>query len=222
VTEGDWLDATDPQAMLTFLRDSGRASERKLRLLAVASYRLCYGSDLAYSTTAQRAVEVAERFADGLAGREELSRSARAASDAAWASLDAVFGHTRASEVEGAAAQVAGESAVAAAQAVPVAKYEANYAELTAAQATLLRCVFGPLPFREVHLDLAWLAWNDCIVKRLAEGIFEERAFDRMPVLADALADAGCDNEDLLRHCREPGLVHCRGCWVVDLILGKG
>jgi hypothetical protein len=190
-----------------------------LRLLAVASYRLCYGADVAYSTTAQRAVEVAERSADGLAGPEELSLSARAASDAAWYSLDAVFGHTPASEVEGAAAQVAGESAVAAAQAVQVAKYEANYAELTAAQATLIRCVFGQLPFREVGIDLAWLTPSVLAIARRA---YAERDFAALPVLADALADARCDNEDLLRHCREQGLAHCRGCWAVDLILGKG
>jgi hypothetical protein len=54
----------------------------------------------------------------------------------------------------------------------------------------------------------------------LAEGIYQERAFDRMPILADALQDAGCDNEDVLTHCRQPG-EHVRGCWVVDLVLNK-
>jgi hypothetical protein len=89
-------------------------------------------------------------------------------------------------------------------------------------QAALLRCLFGN-PFRSPpHLDPSWLTWNDCIVKRLAEGIYEERAFDRMPVLADALEEGGCESEDLLRHCRERGLAHCRGCWVVDLLLNKG
>ena len=86
MTEEQWLACTDPAPMLELLR--GKASDRKLRLFAVAGYRLCYGPDLRYSATAQRAVEVAERFADGLAGREELSQSSRAASDAAWYSLD--------------------------------------------------------------------------------------------------------------------------------------
>jgi hypothetical protein len=54
----------------------------------------------------------------------------------------------------------------------------------------------------------------------LARGIYEDRAFDRMPILADALQDAGCDNEDILDHCRGPE-PHVRGCWVVDLLLGK-
>ena len=131
MTEEQWLAGADPKPMLEYLR--GKVSDRKLRLFAAAGYRLCYGPDLTYSTTAQRAVEVAERFADGLAGREELSQSSRAASDAAWYSLDAVVGYWRASEVEGAAAQVADESA-GAAQAIPVARYDPNYGELRACE----------------------------------------------------------------------------------------
>jgi hypothetical protein len=57
-------------------------------------------------------------------------------------------------------------------------------------------------------------------VPKIAQGIYEERAFDRLPILHDALLDAGCDNEDMLTHCRSEG-PHVRGCWVVDLILGK-
>jgi hypothetical protein len=88
-------------------------------------------------------------------------------------------------------------------------------------QADLLRCVFGNPLRAKPAIDPAWLTWNGGIVRRLAEGIYDERAFDRLPILGDALADAGCDNEDLLRHCRERGLAHCRGCWAVDLILEK-
>jgi hypothetical protein len=80
----------------------------------------------------------------------------------------------------------------------------------------LLRDVFGN-PFRPVSLDRARLTSD---VVALARGIYDERAFDRMPILADALQDAGCTNEDVLAHCREPG-EHVRGCWVVDLVLGK-
>jgi hypothetical protein len=77
---------------------------------------------------------------------------------------------------------------------------------------------FGPLAFREVRIDPAWLTPSVLSVARRA---YDERDFAALPVLADALADAGCGNEDLLRHCRERGLAHCRGCWAVDLILGK-
>jgi hypothetical protein len=68
-----------------------------------------------------------------------------------------------------------------------------------------------------VSADPSWLTPT---VLSLAQGIYEGRAFDRLPILADALQDAGCDNEDVLDHCRGPG-PHVRGCWVVDLVLGK-
>jgi hypothetical protein len=65
-----------------------------------------------------------------------------------------------------------------------------------------------------------WLTWNDATVPRIAQALREECAFERLPILADALEDAGCDNADILSHCRAPG-PHVRGCWVVDLLLGK-
>jgi hypothetical protein len=80
-----------------------------------------------------------------------------------------------------------------------------------------LLCIFGN-PFRPVTLDPAWRTSD---VLALARGIYEERAFDRMPILADALQDAGCDNDDILSHCRDTATPHARGCWVVDLVLGK-
>ena len=60
--------------------------------------------------------------------------------------------------------------------------------------------------------------WNDATLPRLARSIYQERAFDRLPILADALEDAGCDNADILNHLRGPG-PHARGCWLVDLLL---
>ena len=72
-------------------------------------------------------------------------------------------------------------------------------------------------PFRRVAIDPAW---RTSTVVALARGIYDEKAFDRMPILADALQDAGCDSDDVLSHCRGGG-PHVRGCWVVDLVLGK-
>lgn len=83
-------------------------------------------------------------------------------------------------------------------------------------QADLLRDIFGN-PFRPIALDPPWRSETAVAV---AAGIYEERAFDRMPILADALEDAGCDHADVLTHCRGPG-PHARGCWVVDGVLGK-
>lgn len=62
--------------------------------------------------------------------------------------------------------------------------------------------------------------WKSSTVAALAAGVYAERAFDRLPILADALEEAGCDNAEVLAHCRGDG-PHCRGCWVVDLVLGK-
>jgi hypothetical protein len=86
-------------------------------------------------------------------------------------------------------------------------------------QAELLRDVvrgpFRPLLFRQV-----WRGHNGGAGARLANNIYDDRAFDLLPILADALEDAGCADADILAHCRGPG-PHVRGCWVVDLLLGK-
>lgn len=84
-------------------------------------------------------------------------------------------------------------------------------------QAPLLHDLFGN-PFRPVAFDPAWRTTD---VMLLANGIYEERAFDRMPILADALQDAGCDSDALLAHLRDPNATHVRGCWALDLVLGK-
>ena len=81
---------------------------------------------------------------------------------------------------------------------------------------SLLRDIFGN-PFRPVALAAEWR--TDTAVA-LAAQMYESRDFSAMAILADALQDAGCDAVDLLRHCREPG-EHVRGCWAVDLVLGK-
>lgn len=83
----------------------------------------------------------------------------------------------------------------------------------------LFRDIFGN-PFRPVNIDPAWLAWNNGTVVKLAQAIYDERAFNRMPILAEALEEAGCTDAGILEHCRSGG-GHARGCWVVDLLLGR-
>ncbi|MBA4192540.1 MAG: hypothetical protein C0467_31620 [Planctomycetaceae bacterium] len=73
-------------------------------------------------------------------------------------------------------------------------------------------------PFRSIVVDPSWLTST---VLSLAKGIYTDRAFERLPILADALQDAGCDSVEILQHCRDESLTHVRGCWVVDLVLGK-
>jgi hypothetical protein len=83
----------------------------------------------------------------------------------------------------------------------------------------LLREVFGN-PFRARVADPRWAVWNHATIPRLARTIYETGGFDQLPVLADALEEAGCTDAVILGHCRGPG-PHVRGCWVVDLVLGK-
>jgi hypothetical protein len=85
------------------------------------------------------------------------------------------------------------------------------------AQCGLIRDIVGN-PFRPVALDPAWRC-PICVA--LASGIYRASAFGQLPELGAALAQAGCTSEQILDHCREPG-PHVRGCWVVDLVLGKG
>jgi hypothetical protein len=88
-----------------------------------------------------------------------------------------------------------------------------------ATEVAILRDVFGPLPFRNVAVAPSALAWNDGTVVQIARGIYEQQAFERMPLLADALQDAGSDDE-VVSHCREER-GHVRGCWIIDLLLNR-
>jgi hypothetical protein len=141
-------------------------------------------------------------------------RAAQAADSARWGILKKHSLH---------AARAGLEAAVALAGALATPGWpgprDARAAERKA-QTGLLRCIFVN-PFRPAPaIAPAWLAWNGGTVRKLAEAIYEDQAFDRLPVLADALEDAGCSDADLLGHLRGPG-PHARGCWAVDLLLGK-
>lgn len=82
----------------------------------------------------------------------------------------------------------------------------------------LVREIFGN-PFRPTGLDPRWLDWRENTVGRMARVIYRKRCFRNLPILADALEEAGCGDDIILTHCRAP-VDHARGCWVVDLLLG--
>jgi hypothetical protein len=84
----------------------------------------------------------------------------------------------------------------------------------------LVRDIFGN-PFRPVRVEAAWLTANGGTVRQLAGALYDARDFAGLPVLADALEEAGCTDRDLLAHCRQGG-DHVRGCWAVDCLLEKG
>jgi hypothetical protein len=86
-------------------------------------------------------------------------------------------------------------------------------------QAAYARCIFGN-PFHPIILNPAWLSWHGGLPVSMTQRMYDSRDFADMPVLADALEEAGCQDQDILTHCRS-GSEHVRGCWVVDLLLGK-
>lgn len=221
MTEDEWFTSADPLKLLKHFRGSLRQRGRKLRLVAVACCRRIWR--LFPDERSRQAVEVAERFADGLAD----TRGLKAASDIAGAA------HREAFERKGKVGSSAKWAAQFSASEQPffAATRSANFAFVAAGdpvvevgpekatQAELIRDIFGN-PFRPVAVEPTWLTWNDRTVEKLARTIYDERRFELMPILADALEEAGCGHTDILTHCREPN-EHVRGCWVVDLLLGK-
>jgi hypothetical protein len=212
MTEAEWLACPEPESLLKHIRDG--ASDRRLRLFACACcYRVYAGQE---EGDEWAAVGVAERYADGLASAEEL----------AGAEGEMDCGDYRYGPADYAASPDVGAAVGAAAAAALLIKYNLTYPDAhrarlyeveLAAQAALLRDIFGN-PFRPVHFSDSWR--TDTAVS-LARQMYESRDFSAMPILADALQDAGCESDNILSHCRDTSLTHVRGCWVVDLMLGK-
>jgi hypothetical protein len=209
MTEAEWLACDDPMPMLEFLW--GEASDRKLRLFAVACCKRVV--HLPGSVKLRRAVEVVEQNADGLVSNSELA----VAQVVAHGDVEAIPRGLPAEVLRAAYALTRGRWQEAVRRSARSVEWA--YPKERLAQSDLLRCVFGN-SFRPMSLDPPWLTWRDATLPKLAQAVYDDRAFDRLPILADALEDAGCDNADILDHCRRPG-EHVRGCWVVDLLLGK-
>jgi hypothetical protein len=229
VTEDDWLSATDPDPLLEFLPGRGAVSERKLRLFACGCCRLVFNPFS--GAFAERVVRAAERFADGGLPRAVLDRVHAAAlagappATAYQAHVAQAVAHAAGPDIRATAGLAAEAAAYAAADLPaeggrPAARRPgggyAEYAAERAAQADLLRDVFGN-PFRPARLDPAW---RTSAVLGLAHQMYAADDYGIAPVLADALQDAGCPDEEITAHLRGPA-AHVRGCWVIDLLLGK-
>jgi len=242
MTEAEWLAAKHPAYMLAGL--GPRPSQRKRRLYVCAACRRIW--HLIPDGRSRAAVRVAEQFAEGLAEGIELGAS-RAEAKAVlqerksqgageWASRAC---YCAAMKKSGDAMKVWLPVLYAAQKQLPAVRPEepggwgrvarrrsAVDTELSSL-AALLRDVFGPLAFRRIAADPAWLAWKDSTVAKLAQAAYDNRSLPSgrldpasLAVLADALEEAGCTNADVLGHLRGPG-PHVRGCWAVDLLLGK-
>jgi hypothetical protein len=169
-------------------------------------------------------VEVAERFADGLADEHQMRKAKQVMSYGSdWRDYegtgDSLFQALQACELTG-SVQLAEDFLPELSQRVGLAVPPSRFESEMGYQADLLRELFGN-PFRPTTPPSPGvLAWHHGTVVKVAQAIYDEREFDRLPILADALLDAGCEDESILSHCRGPG-PHVRGCWVIDLILGK-
>jgi hypothetical protein len=247
MTEAEWLACGEPERMLEHLR--GRLSDRKLRLFGCACYRSLPGPF--QDDSFRRVVEAAELYADAratwadmVAAWDRLDIAALrprqghghgpgvylaevAVASLASARVNARLVAERTADAacelhndHDAARKAAPGDEVAAARAAWSLALRARATERRA-QADLLRCVVGN-PFRPPPpLPREVLAWSDATVCRIAEGVYQERAFGLLPLLADALLDAGCADEEVLAHLRGPG-PHTRGCWALDAVLGQG
>jgi hypothetical protein len=222
MNEQGWLGGTDRNRLLDFILP--QASLRQRLLLACACLRrvwpllddLCrrYVATLERWADREAGLPLAEQWAEtratpGLAASGDRAEAARLA----CALLDV--------ESMTAGEEKARDLVVRAAHLEVALELELGVDDQAASrrQAGLLRELFGN-PFRPSRLDPAWRRGHDSVAERLARAIYAERRFDELPVLADALEDAGCADRAILAHCRGPG-EHVLGCWVVDLLLGK-
>jgi hypothetical protein len=215
MAEAQWLTCESIEDMLQVF--PANTSARKLRLFAVACCRRLPG----LAELSLRALDVAERHAEGLAGPDALrqaymeafglvarhednppdEQAYNATQAVAWAVVVPIIGPR----------EMAASAAYHAGRALP------GLAERRA-QALLLADILLAPPSATV--SPAWLAWDGGTVVALARAVESEQTFERLPILADALEDAGCTDAAILDHCRGPG-PHTQGCWVVDALLGK-
>jgi hypothetical protein len=210
MTEKEWFASDDPAAMGTFLaerKDYPRASARVLRLYVAAFWR--WQSDRLKTPQQQKLLKKRAGAVEAWADSGAKPKEAKGAQLFVGFNDEAKEGFLRTVRAPGQWGK-GGEPAKAHAVA-------------------LLHEVFGN-PFatrrrRKTDPRRGWMfsaSWHTDTVLALARQMYDSREFGAMPILADALQDAGCDNDDVLSHCRDASTPHTRGCWVLDLVLEKG
>jgi hypothetical protein len=229
-TERDWLECVRPHDLLYFLGE--KASDRKLRLFGCACVRR-FWHELKEQSPEREGIEIAERFADGLADMSELQRINKQLGNMCWgpqpswgmctgavweltAGPGSQFGIRRAGETAG---MIAFKAGALGGDPMMRSGERPTFDAAEKAQAAIVRDLFCN-PFRPVALSTDLLSWNNSLLASLAQSIYDAWAFERFPILADALEEAGCTDQAILDHLRGPG-PHARGCWAVDQLLKK-
>jgi hypothetical protein len=238
MTEEKWLASPDSAWLLDWLLKERRPHPRKLRFF---SLRCCVPvAHRLPEVHGERVLEQIERQADGTEDAARLDRERRELlrdmgswttqrNRPRWHACNAVlaassvpreadalhrpateYGNDRYRYLAGPYPKIVSEAAF-------YAHDPGDRAEALAGQVRALHELFGPLPFRDIVCEPAWLTDT---VRALTRGVYDRADFGALPILADALQDAGCENEDVLNHCRAPECEHVRGCWVLDLLLG--
>lgn len=242
MTEAEWLTCDTPTLLLAHVR--GTLSQRKDRLLAAALCSVI--RDFILDERLRRAIEVAEKFADAEASTDELAAAyekvvaagreqrwfnqaeGREWDDAQTMAADAVSycavpdssfltvrtSHAADTATYGAEPDCSYLSMSSAQRALSAAAYRNTLDTDTPLFLRFVRDVAGN-PFRRSSMPSPMLN-----VTRLARAIYAKRAFDRLPILADTLEDSGCIDQGILEHLRDSG-PHVRGCWALDMVLGK-
>jgi hypothetical protein len=220
MTAEEWSSCDNLRKMLSVLR--GKVDERKNRLFNAACCRRLWPL---YSAPAVRqAILTGELYADGRVDREQLRDALRAIHRARASSVTGTpvglalqaAGYVAAEFRPDWALQSLSDSSYALLGVAPTEQLEAARKRVEQANCDLLREVFGN-PFRRVSVNPVWLTPG---VRAVTTAIYEDRDFAAMPILADALEEAGCDEAAILDHLRGPNN-HVRGCWALDLILGR-
>lgn len=204
MNESTWLSCEDPRKLLQWLPSA--TSDRQLRLFACAFWR--WETQRRAMRTGEanqemnRAIAYAERWAEE--GTPQCGANLEFSIAYRWHPLFARHASDAAEWT------IRGSSAFGRDWIGPAEQ---------AQQVALLREIFGN-PFRRTEVSPAWLAWQGGIVPNLARTVYADRSFGDLPLLADALAGAGCTEATVLDHCRSGGN-HVLECWVLDLVLGK-
>lgn len=229
MTEQEWLTTAHWGHMHDCLEERGIHSDRKFRLLACAHCHRIWS--LLTDFRSRDAVEAAERVADGCADEPSLIpfwEAARQVADEFTVSRDWVFRREAVRRVYAcwgvlwaSRNRSADPNYCATLHTTAMNANPQHFDEWTSDlhcqnDVGLLRDIFGD-PFRPVSVDPSWLIST---VTTLAQAIYTDRAFDRLPILADALEEAGCTSSEILEHMRSGG-EHAKGCWALDLVLGK-